>query len=192
MDFEKLINNRIADLESLLRSFSQADKLNLAKIADTFIDTIKKGNIVFWCGNGGSAAESSHLAAELIGRFQSNRRPLPSISLNSDIAVLTCISNDFGYENIFSRQFNALARKGDLLICLSTSGNSNNIIKVLEESRKLGITSISFLGSTGGKALGLSDLSITIESTDTARIQELHLMLGHILCEYAELKIVSN
>lgn len=192
MDIKQLLDSKISDLELILGSFSQEDRSNFAKIADTFKDTVKRGNTIFWCGNGGSAAESSHLAAELIGRFQSNRMPLPSISLNSDIAVLTCIANDFGYESVFSRQFSALAKKGDLLICLSTSGNSNNIIEVLEASRKLGIMSISFLGATGGKALGLSDLSINIESTDTARIQEIHLMLGHILCEYAELNIFSK
>jgi D-sedoheptulose 7-phosphate isomerase len=191
MNSKELINKRILDLGFLLKSFSEENKSNFSKIAEIFIDTLKKNNTIFWCGNGGSAAESSHLAAELIGRFRSDRTPLPSVSLNSDNVVLTGISNDFGYENVFSRQLKALAKKGDLLICLSTSGKSENIIRALEEANFLGISTISLLGAKGGKALGLSNLSIVIDSTDTARIQEIHLMLGHVLCEYAESQIFS-
>jgi D-sedoheptulose 7-phosphate isomerase len=150
---------------------------------------LASGSTIFWCGNGGSAAESSHLAVELIGRFKNNRRPLPSISLNSDTSAITCIANDFGYEEIFSRQLEGLARSGDVLIVLSTSGNSENIVRVLQKAKEVGATSIALLGKEGGKAKDLADLKIIINSKETARIQEIHLLLGHTICEFAEMEL---
>jgi D-sedoheptulose 7-phosphate isomerase len=160
--------------------------------AKIFADTLRNGNTIFWCGNGGSASESSHLAVELIGRFKNNRNPLPSISLNSDSAAITCIANDFGFEHIYSRQLEGLAKPGDLIIALSTSGKSENIVNVLRTARSLGITSISLLGKGGGDAIFESDYSITINSKETARIQEIHLLLGHTLCEFAEIELGIN
>ena len=149
----------------------------------------KKNGTVFWCGNGGSAAESSHLAVELIGRFKNNRKSLPSISLNADSSAITCIANDFGYEEIFARQLEGLGKKGDVLIVLSTSGESENILRVLRKAKNMDITSIALLGKGGGRAASLSDLAIVINSDETARIQEMHLLLGHTLCEYAEIAL---
>jgi D-sedoheptulose 7-phosphate isomerase len=159
------------------------------KKINIFVDTLRNGKTIFWCGNGGSASESSHLAVELIGRFKNNRNPLPSISLNSDSTAITCIANDFGYEHIYSRQLEGLAKSGDLIVALSTSGKSENIINVLRMARKIGVTSISLLGKGGGEAIAVSDHSITIKSEETARIQELHLIIGHTFCEFAEIDL---
>lgn len=156
------------------------------------VQALKNGNTIFWCGNGGSAAESSHLATELIGRFKNNRKSLPSISLNADTSAITCIANDFGYEEIFARQLEGLSKKGDVLIALSTSGTSENILRVLNKSRDLGVFSIAMLGKSGGLALSLADVTLIVDSFDTARIQEVHLFLGHTLCEYAEIALGIN
>ena len=162
---------------------------NLDQILNLIDHTFKSNKKIFTCGNGGSAAESSHLAVELIGRFKNNRRPLPSISLNSDTSAITCIANDFGYEEIFSRQLEGLARSGDVLIVLSTSGNSENIVRVLQKAKEVGATSIALLGKDGGKAKDLADLKIIVNSKETARIQEIHLLLGHTICEVAEMEL---
>ena len=158
-------------------------------VADLIATTLSSGNSIFWCGNGGSAAESSHLATELLGRFKNNRIPYPSISLNADTTLITCIANDFGYDEIYARQLEGLGKPGDLLVVLSTSGQSPNILRVLEEAKKLGVTSIALLGKGGGPALKLADHSLVVQSEETARIQEVHLLVGHTLCEYAEMKL---
>jgi D-sedoheptulose 7-phosphate isomerase len=145
--------------------------------------------MIFWCGNGGSASESSHLAVELIGRFKNNRRPLPSVSLNSDTSAITCIANDFGYDEIFARQLEGLAKPGDVLVVLSTSGKSENILGALRKAKELGVITIALLGKGGGPAANLADHTIIIESSETARIQEMHLLLGHTFCEFAEMEM---
>jgi D-sedoheptulose 7-phosphate isomerase len=159
------------------------------KCAILISSALKNQNTIFWCGNGGSAAESSHLAVELIGRFKNNRRSLPSLSLNADSSAITCIANDFGYDEIFSRQLEGLGKKGDVVVVLSSSGKSENILRVLQKAKEMGITSIALLGKGGGQAVALSDFAIVIESEETARIQEMHLVLGHTLCEYAEIAL---
>jgi len=141
---------------------------------------------ILWCGNGGSASDSMHLSAELVGRFKKKRKSLKSISLTSDPALLTCISNDFGYSNVFSRQIEGLGTKGDVLIAITTSGNSRNILKAINQAKKKGLNVISFLGNSGGLCRGKSDLDMIIKSKSTARIQEMHILLGHILCELIE------
>lgn len=158
--------------------------------ASKAISVLKNNGTIFWCGNGGSASDSMHLSAELIGRYKKKRMPLKSISLLSDPASITCISNDFGFEKIFSRQINALAGKGDVLIALSTSGNSKNILEAIKEGKKKSLKVISFLGKNGGKCKGLSDVEININSKSTARIQEMHMLAGHIICDLIEKKII--
>lgn len=189
MDSVKLLKTKIVTLNSLLYSLVSKNGDIFSKSATSFVSAIKNGSTIFWCGNGGSAAESSHLAVELIGRFKNNRRSLPSLSLNADTSAITCIANDFGYDEIFARQLEGLGKKGDVLIVLSTSGKSENILRVLRKAKEMGITSIALLGKGGGQAVGLSDFAIVIESDETARIQELHLLLGHTLCEYAEIAL---
>jgi D-sedoheptulose 7-phosphate isomerase len=192
MNSIELLSSKVVTLEALLSNLVLDNGKEFEICAKIFADTLRNGNTIFWCGNGGSASESSHLAVELIGRFKNNRNPLPSISLNSDSAAITCIANDFGFEHIYSRQLEGLAKPGDLIIALSTSGKSENIVNVLRTARSLGITSISLLGKGGGDAIFESDYSITINSKETARIQEIHLLLGHTLCEFAEIELGIN
>ena len=189
MNSIELLSSKVSTLEGLLSNLILDNGKEFEICAKIFADTLRNGNTVFWCGNGGSASESSHLAVELIGRFKNNRNPLPSISLNSDSAAITCIANDFGYDQFYSRQLDGLSKPGDLLIALSTSGKSENIVNVLKTARSKGVTSISLLGKGGGTALGISDHSILVNSDETARIQEIHLLIGHTFCEFAEIDL---
>ena len=182
-----LLEGKIQTLYDLLGQIKDIHLETFGVSAEEFAKALKRGNTIFWCGNGGSAAESSHLAVELIGRFRNNRRPLPSISLNADTSAITCIANDFGYDEIFARQLEGLAKVGDVLVVLSTSGNSENILRALRKAKEIGVVTIALLGKGGGRALDLADHSIVIDSTETARIQEIHLLLGHTFCEYAEM-----
>ena len=184
-----LLSTKITTLSSSLSTLVSEHGETFSQCSKIIGDSLKKENTIFWCGNGGSAAESSHLAVELIGRFKNNRRSLPSLSLNADTAAITCIANDFGYDEIFARQLEGLGKKGDVLVVLSTSGKSENILKVLQKAKVMGITSIALLGKGGGQAAVLSDYAIVIDSAETARIQEMHLLLGHTLCESAEIAL---
>jgi len=148
--------------------------------------TLATDGTVLWCGNGGSAADCQHLAAELVGRFQKDRKALRSIALTTDTSVMTCIANDYKYEEIFSRQIEAIARKDDTLVILSTSGNSKNITHALSLANKLGIQTLALLGRDGGQAKALANQAIVIPSRSTARIQEAHILIGHILCDLIE------
>ena len=186
MDADKMLMAKIQTLSSMLVQVEARHLDSFAVSAEIFSSALKNGNTIFWCGNGGSAAESSHLAVELIGRFKNNRRPLPSISLNADTSALTCIANDFGYDEIFARQLEGLASRGDVLVVLSTSGKSENILRALRKAKEIGVVTIALLGKGGGQALDLADHAIVIDSSETARIQEIHLLLGHTFCEYAE------
>lgn len=188
MKASQVIKSNISELVKILLNFSKEDSEKFDKLAQVVYSTLDSKKCVFWCGNGGSAAESLHLAAEFVGRFRNDRSPLPSISLNSDISVLTAISNDYGFEKVFARQLEALGKKGDTLILLSTSGDSPNIIEAIKMADSLGVNTIAFLGKSGGKALNLVSNSILIDSFDTARIQEMHLLLGHTICEYIDIK----
>jgi len=147
----------------------------------------KKGGKVLLCGNGGSAADSQHLAAELVGRFKRERRALASVALTTDTSVLTCLANDYSYEDVFARQVEALADKNDLLIGLSTSGNSENVLRALRRAKSVGATTVGLLGRDGGKIKPECDHAIVVPSNDTARIQEMHIMIGHIVCDAVEL-----
>lgn len=149
-------------------------------------EALKRGRKVMFCGNGGSAADSQHLAAEFTGRFVADRRPLAGLALSTDSSALTCISNDYGYEHVFSRQVDALGVQGDCLVGISTSGNSPNVIAAFHSARRIGITTIGLLGRDGGKLLPLSDIAVIVPSDVTARIQEAHILIGHSFCEMAE------
>jgi D-sedoheptulose 7-phosphate isomerase len=148
--------------------------------------SLANGGTLFWCGNGGSASDSQHLAAELVGRFKKNRRALRSVALTTDTSVLTCVANDYSYNDIFSRQIEALGRSGDVLVGISTSGNSDNVIQALKTAREMGLITIAMLGKDGGITKKLVDHSLIIPSNSTARIQEMHILIGHILCEIIE------
>ena len=160
--------------------------------ADLVSKSLSSKGTIFWCGNGGSAADSQHIAAEFVGRFKKNREPLKSIALSTDTSVITCISNDFSYEEIFSRQLEALGNKNDILVAITTSGNSENIIKALLQAKNMGIKTIGLLGKDGGKCKNLVDLPIIVPSDSTARIQETHILIEHLLCELVENKLGFN
>lgn len=157
-------------------------------------ETISNGGKIMICGNGGSAADAQHLAAEFIVRLRPkvNRKAIPVLSLAMETSSLTACGNDYSFSDIFSRPFNAFSNKEDLLIVISTSGNSKNILKVLKESKKKNVRSISLLGTNGGKAKGIADLDIIVPSKVTARIQECHIMLGHFIFEQTENNLLAK
>ena len=186
VEIKNLLKSKIEVSREILQNLFDNQSEQFAEFAKVVLKAINDNRTIFWCGNGGSAAESSHLATELIGRFKLNRKPLKSLSLNADTAVLTCIANDFGYEEVYSRQLEALGEVGDVLIVLSTSGQSKNILQVLKSAKRMGLYSVSLLGRAESQAAEISDLVINVNSNETARIQEIHLLLGHILCEYID------
>jgi D-sedoheptulose 7-phosphate isomerase len=159
----------------------------LERIAGEMTNALLAGHKVLWCGNGGSAADSQHLSAELVGRFRRNRRGLASIALTTDTSALTAIGNDFGYEEVFRRQVEALCNQGDVVVGLSTSGNSKNVCLALELARELGAFTVAFTGQGGGAMAGMAHAALCIASKDTARIQEGHILCGHMLCDWVEL-----
>lgn len=162
---------------------------NFEKIAEKIYLCLINGNKLMLCGNGGSAADAQHIAAEFTGRYLKDRIPLAALALSTDTSAITCISNDYSFENIFERQINALGQKGDCILLISTSGNSKNIIKAAEASKEKGITTIGMLGKDGGELKNLCDISLIIENNSTARIQEAHIFIGHCICEYIEEKM---
>jgi len=182
---KELIKKHILEHSSVLDSIMKLDE-SIYKVANLLICCLENRGAIFWCGNGGSASDSQHLAGELVGRFVGERRPLKSISLTADSSVMTCIVNDYGYEHIFSRQVEALGSKGDILIGITTSGNSKNVINAFKAAKKKDIVTIGLLGKGGGDAARFVDQSIIVPSNSTARIQEMHILIGHILCDLIE------
>ena len=180
----KLVEDACRTLQALA-----AQEDTFQKIAAAAVDTLRKGGKILSCGNGGSAADAMHLAEELGGRYRKNRRPLPAISLNADATLLTCIGNDYGFDEVFSRQVEGLGNKNDLLVCFTTSGNSPNILRALEAAQSKGVKSVALLGKDGGKAKGKADFEIIIANTDSGRIQEAHTMILHALLEVIEREI---
>ncbi|WP_445191803.1 D-sedoheptulose-7-phosphate isomerase [Sphingomonas sp. Tas61C01] len=156
------------------------------RAGDAIAAALQAGGKVMFCGNGGSAADSQHLAAEFTGRFIADRRPLAGLALSTDSSALTCIGNDYGFDHVFARQLEALGRAGDCLVGISTSGNSPNVIHAFRHARATGIVTIGLLGRDGGELAQLSDIAIVVPSPTTARIQEAHIMIGHTLCGMAE------
>jgi D-sedoheptulose 7-phosphate isomerase len=167
--------------KAILNSVNEA----ITKITGAY----KNKNKVLWCGNGGSAADAQHLAAELSGRFYYDRPPLFSEALHVNTSYTTAVANDYSYDVIYSRLVKAMCVKGDVLIGLSTSGNSANVVKAFEEARNMGVITVGFTGETGGKMKAFSDILVNIPSTDTPRIQECHMLLGHTICEIVEMNL---
>lgn len=164
----------------------------IGKVVETMISAFKNGNKVLFCGNGGSAADAQHLAAELSGRFYFNRSPLPAEACHVNSSYITAVANDFGYKTIFSRYIEAVGKKGDIIIGLSTSGNSENIVEAFKTAKKIEMTCIGFTGAKGGQMKTLSDFLVNIPSEDTPRIQESHITIGHIICEMVEKTLFNN
>lgn len=185
--YEKIFNLKLEEHINIANQLKNSDfQSNFINAAKTMANTLRSGGLIMWCGNGGSAADCQHLAAELIGRFRKERKALKSISLTTDSSVLTSIANDWSYKNIFSRQLEGMGSEGDILVVVSTSGRSENIIDVVESARKLNIQTIGLLGNNGGLLKDMVNHSININSNVVARIQEMHIFLGHMLCEIIE------
>ncbi len=166
--------------------------LEIEKIVHAITHAFKKGNAVYFAGNGGSAADAQHLAAEFSGRFYKDRKALPSDALHCNTSYLTAVANDYSYEVIYARLLEGLAKPGDVLVGISTSGNSGNIVKAFEMAKSIGVVTVGFTGAAGGKMKELSDFLINIPSTTTPRIQESHILVGHIICELVEENIFGN
>lgn len=161
-------------------------------VADRMIRALREGKKILWCGNGGSAAESQHLAAELVGRFRRERRAWASIALTTDTSILTAIGNDYGYHAIFARQVEALCQAGDVLVAFSTSGNSPNVCNAIECARSIGAFTVAMTGENGGQLAALADVCLHVDSSNTARIQECHLLFGHMLCDRIEMELAKE
>jgi D-sedoheptulose 7-phosphate isomerase len=163
----------------------------LESIARAMTAALRAGGKILWCGNGGSAGDAQHLAAELVGRFQRERRGMASLALTTDSSTLTSIANDYGFAAVFARQVEALGAAGDVLVGISTSGNSENVIAALRTAREQGLVTVAFTGAGGGKMAGLADHLFAVASRVTARIQEAHILAGHMLCDWIELDAVG-
>jgi D-sedoheptulose 7-phosphate isomerase len=164
----------------------------IIEITELILDSLKKGGKVILFGNGGSASDAQHIAAELVGRFTKERRPFPAISLTTNTSVLTAIANDYGYEQVFSRQLEALAQKNDIVVALSTSGKAKNVIAGIKQAKKMDLKIVSLTGGDGGELAKLADVSFIVPSSVTARIQETHITIGHILCHLIEQELFQE
>ena len=164
----------------------------ITEIADEIVRAYRKGNKVVWFGNGGSAADAQHLSAELVGKFYLKRKALASIALTTNTSILTAVSNDYNFSEIFARQVEALVNQGDVVIGISTSGDSQNVIQGIEQAKQIGAVAVAFTGATGGKLKKSVDYLIAVPSTDTPQIQESHIMLGHIICYLVEKELFDE
>ena len=181
---QDIINASISVKQQILENEALIN--TTATIANIITEALKNGNRIYFCGNGGSAADAQHLAAEFSGRFYTDRKALPAEALHCNTSYLTAVANDYSYDVVYARLIDGIANKGDVLIGLSTSGNSANIIKAFEVAREKGVHTVGFTGMGGGVMKSLSDYLLNVPSTDTPRIQESHIMLGHIICQLVE------
>ena len=182
-----------SSIETKQKIYNDAEMIDtLRKIAEVTAQALKNGNKVLFCGNGGSAADAQHIAAELSGRFYSDREPLPAEALHVNSSYLTAVANDYSFDVVYSRMVKGIGKKGDVLFGISTSGNSKNIILAVEEGKKVGMITVGLTGETGGKMRDLCNYIVKVPSTDTPRIQESHIMIGHIICLLIEEQLFSK
>lgn len=183
----KIIKERFEEHIAVAQLVMQSEILEqVNRISKVIKEAIADGNKVLLCGNGGSAADSQHLAAEFVGRFQKERQGLPAIALTVDTSILTAVGNDYGFDKVFVRQVEALANKGDVLIGISTSGNSGNVVQAVELAKQKGVYCVGMTAEGGGKLLQLCDECIAVPAKVTARAQEMHILIGHIICELVD------
>lgn len=188
-ELEQIIN----DKKQLLDMLGETGYLDtIEQVTQVMVDCLCAENKILLAGNGGSAADAQHFAGEIVGRFLMERKALPAISLCVDPSVMTCIGNDYGYEAVFERQLSGLGNAGDVLVAISTSGNSENLIRAVETAKQMGIHTVGLLGKTGGKLKELCDYALVVPSNETPRIQEIHTFSVHLLCEYIEKRIFEN
>jgi D-sedoheptulose 7-phosphate isomerase len=187
---KQLIQSSIEVKQQLLQD--EVLMQQIATVVDVVTDTFKNGNAVYFAGNGGSAADAQHLAAEFSGRFYKDRKALPSDALHCNSSYLTAVANDYSYDVIYSRLLEGLAIKGDVLVGISTSGNSANIVKAFEMAASMGVITVGFTGANGGKMKNMANYLINVPSNTTPRIQESHILVGHIICELVEENIFGK
>lgn len=184
--------NQLNEHLQIVKKTIEDNESKIIEVAKRITENFYSGPKVMFCGNGGSAADSQHLAAEFIGRFQRERQALPALSLTTDTSILTCIGNDYGFDKIFTRQLEALGCYDDILIGISTSGNSKNVVDAFKYSKDNYIFTVSFTGNDGGELAKISDININVDSKVTARVQETHIFIGHLICELVEEAIVNG
>ncbi|MEE8111433.1 MAG: SIS domain-containing protein [Acidobacteriota bacterium] len=189
-DFPQWIRNAVSSHQDLVGKFFETRLHDLVRVSEHLAGVVRKGGKLMFFGNGGSAADAQHLASELVNRMGRDRRAIAALSLVTDSSVLTSIANDSSYDQVFARQISALGRPGDAAIGISTSGRSENLLEGFREARRLGISTVGILGKQGGPALELVDHPLIVPGDDTQRIQEVHLILGHLLCEMIERIVV--
>lgn len=194
MDYDTLIRNRIQDAIYLKVAILKDSVLiqHIQDAAGMIVQAYRSGNKTLFCGNGGSAADAQHLAAELSGKFYLDRPPIHAEACHVNSSFMTAVSNDFGFDVAYSRYIEAVGKKGDVLVAISTSGNSENVYQALCKAKETGFTSIVLSGSTGGRMAAKADVLIKVPSDDTARIQELHILIGHIICELVESELFGK
>jgi len=181
------IEDSVFTKQQILANKELVDRIH--QVADIMVKALKDGKRVLWCGNGGSAADAQHLAAELSGRFYYDRPPLNSEALHCNTSYLTAVANDYGYDLIYSRMIDGACHPGDVLVGISTSGNSTNICNAFRKAKDIQVITVALTGETGGKMKELADVLLNVPSTDTPRIQESHIMIGHIICEIVEARM---
>jgi D-sedoheptulose 7-phosphate isomerase len=183
---DKIIQKRFKESAEVKARFLKENLPKLLEVINLISHTFEAGNKVFFFGNGGSAADAQHIAAEFVNRYIMDRPPLPAIALTTDTSILTSIANDMAFSEIFSRQIKALGKEGDVAVGISTSGNSPNVIKAFEVAKEMGMKSVALTGNEGGVLTKIADISLTVSSTSTPRVQETHILVGHLLCEMVE------
>jgi D-sedoheptulose 7-phosphate isomerase len=190
---EKIKNIIKASIDVKQQVLQNEDLLQtIANVTDKIVEALQKGNRIYFCGNGGSAADAQHLAAEFSGRFYTDRKALPAEALHCNTSYLTAVANDYSFDVVYARLIEGIGNSGDMLVGLSTSGNSTNIVKAFDVARQKGIGTVGFTGATGGVMKESSDYLINVPSKDTPRIQESHIMIGHIICQMVEEKIFHS
>ena len=191
---EKYISNQIEDairIKGIVLHDENFQK-QIMKMANSIVNAYQNGHLLILCGNGGSAGDAQHIAGEMTARFKMERKPLPALALNTNSSIVTAIGNDYEYNEIFRRQVEAFGKSGDVLLAISTSGNSESVIRAMQEAKKQGMMVLSLLGKNGGKCQTLADCAFVVPSDDTARIQEVHIMVGHIICDIVEQILFSE
>jgi D-sedoheptulose 7-phosphate isomerase len=183
---EEIIKRVVKESQRIQEGFVRKNAFQLINCAEYISKAFTSNRKLLLCGNGGSAADAQHIAAEFVNRFLLDRRPLPAIALTTDTSIITSVANDYSYEEIFSKQIQALGVEGDILLAISTSGSSENILSAVKTAKERGLYTIGFIGGDGGKMLQLVDLPILVESNETPRIQEIHILAGHLICELVE------
>jgi D-sedoheptulose 7-phosphate isomerase len=192
-DARELVSERIAEAADVARRMLEDDLVaQIAAVADVLVDAYRSGGKAVFCGNGGSAADAQHLAGEFLGRYLRERNSLPAVALADNVSTVTAIANDYGYEEVFARQLEGIARKGDVVIAMSTSGRSPNVLRAVERARELGAVPVGMTGADGGALADRCDHCLRVPTEETPRIQEGHVLIGHALCEYVERELFSD